>query len=254
MKLLTLARDLKRRKARERNQLFVVEGLRSVEMLLESPLAIAGLLVTPGLAMDIRGQAILARASQQNLEILEVREAEFASAANTDTPQGVLAISRTPSFALSAPPERALYLVLDAIQDPGNVGTILRSAAAFGVTATLILPGTVDVWNAKVVRSTMGSIFTQSVVEVTSETLKIFLVENHITCWAADTQGTPVDRLETTNRRLALVVSNEGAGITSGVAALADRRVAISMSAGIESLNVAVATGILLHAFRNIVI
>ncbi|MEP6781996.1 MAG: RNA methyltransferase, partial [Gemmatimonadaceae bacterium] len=197
MKLLTLARDLKRRKARERNQLFVVEGVRSVEMLLDSRLNITGLLTTPGLRNDIRGQAILARASQNGVAVLEASEAEFASAANTDTPQGVLAISKIPSNVLHAPSESAFYLVLDAIQDPGNVGTILRTAAAFGVTATLALPGTVDLWNAKVVRSTMGSIFTQPVVEVTSETLKKFLVENHVACWAADTQGTPVDLLET---------------------------------------------------------
>lgn len=222
-------------------------------MLLDSRLNITGLLTAPGLANDIRGQAILARASQDGLEVLEVSEAEFASAANTDTPQGVLAISKIPSNVLHAPSEKALYLVLDAIQDPGNVGTILRTAAAFGVTATLSLPGTVDVWNAKVVRSTMGSIFTQSVVEVTADSLKKFLAENHIACWAADTQGKPLGSLTTDVRRLALVVSNEGAGITADVAALAQHRVAIAMSDGVESLNVAVATGILLHAFRNIV-
>ncbi|MEP6779996.1 MAG: TrmH family RNA methyltransferase, partial [Gemmatimonadaceae bacterium] len=90
--------------------------------------------------------------------------------------------------------------------------------------------------------------------EVTADTLKAFLAEHHISCWAADTQGTPVGDVRPEVRRLALVISNEGAGITANVAALAERRVAIPMSDGVESLNVAVATGILLHAFRNIVL
>ncbi len=252
MKLLTLARDLKRRKARERNQRFVAEGVRSVEMLLESPLTIAGLLSAPSLHGHIRGQAIIDRARELGHEVFTVSEAEFESAAHTDSPQGVLAIASIPVQELSAPPATALYLVLDALQDPGNVGTIIRTAAAFSVTATLTLPGTVDLWNAKVDRSTMGSLFSQTVIEVTSEGLKTFLHEHNIACWAADTEGRPLAQVTfQVPGRLALVVSNEGAGLSQDVAAFATERVAIPMAAGVESLNVAVATGILLHALRN---
>ncbi|MDQ6612878.1 MAG: hypothetical protein M3Y64_10625, partial [Gemmatimonadota bacterium] len=106
MKLLSLARDLKRRKARERNQQFVVEGVRSVEMLLDSALGVTGILYAPALAADSRGLAILARANQTRIAVLEVSDAEFASAADTDTPQGVLAISEIPDRFLPSPPSR----------------------------------------------------------------------------------------------------------------------------------------------------
>ena len=252
MKLLTLARDLQRRKARERTRKFVAEGVRSVESLLDSTLPITGILAAASLETDIRGLAILARAEQNNIPILRVSDAEFASSASTDTPQGVLAISDIPDTPLANPGRVARYLVLDSLQDPGNVGTVIRSASAFGVTATICLPGTVDVWNAKVVRSAMGSLFSHSVVSLPVAGLRAFLQDFGVECWAADTQGVSLGSLVAAQpERLALVVSNEGAGLTPEAAELATKRVSITMAPGVESLNVAVATGILLHALRR---
>ena len=149
------------------------------------------------------------------------------------------------------PPQDAVrYLVLDGVQDPGNVGTIIRSAAAFGVAATVCLPGTVDVWNAKVVRSTMGALFSHPVAQMTGVEFGEFCQSHKVECWAADTEGTSLALVASAPPRLALIVSNEGAGLSSEAAALATKRVAIAMASGVESLNVAVATGILLHALR----
>lgn len=250
MKLLTIARDLQRRKAREKNQRFVVEGVRSVESLLDSTLKVTGILTTDTLAGDRRGLALLARAGQNHISVLQVSDAEFASAASTDTPQGVLAIAEIPEHQLAAPETAARYLVLDGVQDPGNVGTIIRSAAAFGVTAIVCLPGTVDVWNAKVVRSAMGALFSHPVVQLTGAEFGEFCRAHKVECWAADTEGTSLSLVASVPPRLALVVSNEGAGLSTEAAALSTHRVAIVMAPGVESLNVAVATGILLHALR----
>jgi RNA methyltransferase, TrmH family len=209
VKLLTLARDLQRRKARERTRKFVAEGVRTVESLLDSSFTVTGILAAASLATDSRGLAILARAEQNNIPILRVSDAEFASSASTDTPQGVLAISDIPDSSLESPGPRARYLVLDGVQDPGNVGTAIRSAAAFGVTATVSLPGTVDFWNAKVVRSAMGSLFTHRVVALPVEGLQAFLDLHKVECWAADTQGVTLGELVASPpARLALVVSN----------------------------------------------
>jgi TrmH family RNA methyltransferase len=253
VKLLTLARDLQRRKARERHQQFVAEGVRTVEALLASPLTVAGLLVTRDAREAQRVQQLCEAAEARGLPVKELTAAELASAADTDAPQGVLAVAHIPAAALVAPSEvQARYLVLDALQDPGNMGTVVRTAAAMGITATLSLPGTVDVWNAKVVRSAMGALFLHPVISVEWEACEAFLRANGVLCWAADMDGVPVDAIDRAGLppRLALVVSNEGAGLSPAVEAAVDRRVAIPMAPGTESLNVAVATGILLQALR----
>ncbi len=256
MKLLSLARDLQRRKARSRQQRFVAEGVRTVETLLDSPLVVTGVLVTTALRSDPRGAALFDRILARDIPVQDVTDAELESASDTESPQGVLAIANIPARALQAPADGAAvrYLVLDALQDPGNVGTVIRTAAALGVTATIALPGTVDLWNAKVVRSTMGATFSHPAQHATWEELRSFLDAHGIPCWAADTDGVVID--DTDPRilppRLALVVGNEGAGISPDVATHAVQRVAIRMSAGVESLNVAVAAGILLHALRPV--
>jgi TrmH family RNA methyltransferase len=252
VRLLTLARDLKRRKARERQQLFVCEGVRAVEELLRSSLNVRGALVAPQLRDVPRGADLERSLRDRNVQLAELSPQEFASAAETESPQGVLAIAEVPARTLDALARGRdqRLLVLDALQDPGNVGTILRTAAALGVDATVALPGTVDLWNAKVVRSAMGAHFEHPAMSCTWDALEAFRADRGISLWAAAAAGAPLDS-DTAPRRLALVVGNEGSGVSDIVRERADRLVAIPIAAGIESLNVAVATGILLHELRR---
>lgn len=256
MKLLTLARDLQRRKARERAGCFVTEGIRAVESLMASSFEIHGVLATDELVTHDRGRALVEAAQVRNTPVHIIGEKAFESAASTDTPQGVLAVATIPTWTLTPPPDGPCrYLLLDAIQDPGNVGTIIRTAAAFGVTATISLPGTVDFWNAKVVRSAMGALFVHQAMAASWDAVRPFLDTHGIECWAADSGGQVLDRRHMQDAsglplRLALAVSNEGAGLSPHVQARANRVVAIGMTDGVESLNVAVATGILLHALQ----
>jgi TrmH family RNA methyltransferase len=254
VRLLTLARDLRRRKARDRHGLFVAEGIRAVEELLRSPLELRGLLTTTALADDPRGAALLAAAGAREAPVLAVDAAAFDSAAETESPQGVLAIGVVPRRSLAdlagaLPAAGGRLLVLDALQDPGNVGTILRTAAAFGVAATVALPGTVDLWNAKVVRSTMGALFRHPTLSSTVAELSGFLAAHDVPLWGADARGEPLGAVAAP-ARLALAVGNEGAGLSAELRAAAARLVSIPISADVESLNAAVATGILLHALR----
>ena len=253
MKLLTLARDLRRRKARERAGLFLAEGVRTVEELLRSPLAIRGVLTAPQLADAPRGAALLASlATRQDFETVELSERDFASAAETESPQGVLAIAEIPARSLDAfaGVSPLTLLVLDAVQDPGNVGTIVRTAAALGATATVALPGTVDLWNAKVVRSGMGTHFFHPAFHATAEALATFLERSGAQLWCADANGEPVGA-RPRPARLALAVGNEGSGLTAATRDRADALVALPIAPDVESLNVAVAAGILLHALRQ---
>lgn len=250
MRLLTLARDLKRRKSRERESLFVVEGVRAVEELLRSPLTIEGLLIAPKLTEAPRGEALVATAHQRPVEVQPVDDKDFRSAADTDSPQGVIAIARIPSRAMDQLNARGplRVLLLDAVQDPGNVGTMLRTAAALGVSATIALPGTVDLWNAKVVRSAMGAHFHYPAFHASWLDVQEFLLRTSTSLWCADADGESVTG--SAPERLALAVGNEGGGLSTTVRAAASRVVAVPISAAVESLNVAVATGILLHELR----
>ena len=252
MKLLTLARDLKRRRARERQQLFVAEGVRAVEELLRSPLAVRGVLSAPQLADVPRGADLLASIRGRGAEHVELDALTFATAAETDSPQGVLAIGEIPRQPLEslALPERARLVVLDAVQDPGNVGTILRTAAALGATAVVAMPGTVDLWNAKVVRSAMGALFHSPAYTSTWPELDAFRDRHSVALWGADVSGTPLDKLEPPTR-LALLVGNEGAGLSEDGRARVEQYASLPISSAVESLNVAVATGIFLYQLRT---
>ena len=251
MKLLSLARDLSRRKARERHSLFVVEGVRGVEELLRSSLDVKGALIAPQLLEAPRGLALKAALAQRGVVAEEVSFRDFASAAATDSPQGVLAIAAVPARTLDTMPMTdAPLLVLDGVQDPGNVGTILRTAAALGARATVALPGTVDLWNAKVVRSAVGAHFAHFAFDCTWEALRAFLEQTATPLWATAVDGQPVRDVARASR-VAIALGNEGAGVSADVAAAASERVAIPIGNGAESLNVAVAAGILLYALRS---
>jgi TrmH family RNA methyltransferase len=252
VKLLSLARDLRRRKARERHNLFVAEGVRTVEELLRSGLTVRGLLTAPQISHAPRGAALRDQALGQGIPVGDVSDADFASAAETDAPQGVLAIAAVPPRSLDQLelPPAARLLVLDGVQDPGNVGTILRTAAALGVAATLALPGTVDLWNAKVVRSAMGAHFRHPALSCTGEALDAFLAARGVTLWGADAHGAPVTGLARP-QRLALAVGNEGGGLSPAVRERAACLVSLPIAPDVDSLNVAVATGILLYELRR---
>jgi TrmH family RNA methyltransferase len=246
-----LARDLGRRKARERDLLFVAEGIRAVEELVRSPLRIRGALLAPQLSGNPRGAALATALVGRADDVVTVGDREFASAAQTESPQGVLAIAEIPRRALTEAtlPDRARLLILDAVQDPGNVGTIVRTAAGLGVTATVTLPGTVDLWNAKVVRSAMGAQFHHLTFHSTWEELDPFLEGNGIPVWGADGAGAPPESSSPPSR-LALALGNEGSGLRDDARRRCVRLVGLPVSDAVESLNVAVAAGILLYALR----
>jgi len=252
LKLLTLARDLKRRKAREKQDLFVAEGVRAVEELLRSKITLRGAVIAPQVREAPRGAAVLDALRARQVAVEEVTPQEFASAAETESPQGVAVIAEIParSFSTLDREWRGVLLVLDGVQDPGNVGTILRTAAALGANATVALPGTVDLWNAKVVRSGMGAHFHHPAFSSTWAELDTFLGQTNTTLFAADATGDPIGEVQRP-ARVALVVGNEGAGLSAEAKTRAARTIALPISSSVESLNVAVATGILLYLLSS---
>jgi RNA methyltransferase, TrmH family len=257
-KLVSLARDLRRRKARERDGLFVGEGVRVAEELLRAGVAVRGVLVSPTLDTAPRGRELRAAFEARGVPVTDVSDKDFGSAADTESPQGVLVIAEVPHLAMPEPTGPTRVLVLDAVQDPGNAGALLRTAAGLGVTATVVLPGTVDPWNAKVVRAAVGAQCHHPVVPMTCESLITWCHAHAVPLWGADHRGESLATVtlatEAEGRAvpssLALAMGNEGGGLTDAVRNACDRLVAIPITPAVESLNVGVAAGILLWALR----
>jgi RNA methyltransferase, TrmH family len=250
--LLSTARDLRRRLARQRRGLFVAEGARTVQQLLTSTLDTVGILVDADHAAAPRIAPLLDLADDRGLAVQLVTPDEFASAAETESPQGILAVAAIPTRSLAdlALVPTARILLLDGLQDPGNAGTMVRTAAALGAQATVALPGTVDLWNAKVVRGAMGALFDHPAFADTWSALDLFRQRADLPIWAADAGGPDVSLLAPP-ARLGLIIGNEGAGLSDEGRARAEQLVAIPIDPAVESLNAAVAAGILLYQLRR---
>ena len=250
--LITLVRNLQQRKGRKRSPLAIAEGVRLVEEALRAGVVFRGAVVCPTLARTARGAELLADIAAHALPIEEVDVRTFGELASTETPQGVLAVVEPPRFELDeiVPKPRFPVLVVDGVQDPGNIGALLRTAFGLGSPGVVLLKGTADPTNAKVLRAGMGATFRLPVVRATDEEFVRWLDKHRLVLWVAEADGVPLDRQEPPER-LAILVGNEGAGVRSAVAGLAHRRVAITLARGVESLNVAVAAGILLYEVQR---
>jgi TrmH family RNA methyltransferase len=249
--LPSLIRDLQRRRGRERRGLALAEGVRLVEEALSAGVPIRGVVTGPALDATERGRALDAALRARGLEPLRVDDRELAALADTEHPQGVVAVIEPRAWSLddvTVAPGAAL-LLLDAVQDPGNVGAVLRTAHALGAAAVVALPGTAELTNPKALRGSMGAFFRFPCISTDLAAFAAWATAHGVETWAADAAGTPIARAPGRDGRapVALAVGNEGAGLGEAVRALAARRVAIPMRPGAESLNVAVAAAILLH-------
>jgi TrmH family RNA methyltransferase len=246
--LITTVRNLQQRKGRKRRGLTLAEGVRVVEEALAARIPVHGVVVSPDFGRTARGAALFADLAGRAILIEEVPETLFRELAGTETPQGVLAVVEAPTWGLAdlRPARGAPVVVLDAVQDPGNVGTVLRTAFALGAAGAILLKGSADLANPKVVRGAMGATFRLPSVPATAEEFASWARQERLPVWVATAEGSPLQRTAVPER-LALVVGNEGAGVSETVRALAHQQVAIPLARGAESLNVAVAAGILLY-------
>jgi TrmH family RNA methyltransferase len=240
-------RALQQRKHREREGRFLAEGVRVVEDLLTSPLAVHWTATASSLEDSARGRALVDELDRRELPRRQLSDAEFQRIAVTEHSQGIIAVASIPTWELSAllnGPAPHVVLVLDAVQDPGNFGTLVRSAEALGAAGVIALPGTVDPWNPKSVRAAVGSTFRIPVVGSPWEAAAAWLRQEGFRVLGADAAGGP---LPADPGRAALVVGNEGAGLSDAVRAAVDELVGIPLRGRAESLNVSAAAAILLY-------
>ena len=250
--LQTTIRDLGRRRGRERRGLALAEGVRLVEEALAAGLDVRGAAVSPALEATPRGGALKTALASAGVQLEEVTDAELTALADTEHPQGVVAVVRPPEWALEdiATAPGAALLVLDAVQDPGNVGTMLRTALGLGAAGVVALKGTAELASPKVMRGSMGALFRLPAVATDTPAFLDWSRARGVELWVAEADGEPLAIPAVSRSRrapVALVVGNEGAGVGPELDAAAGRRVAIRLAPGAESLNVAIAAGILLH-------
>lgn len=232
----------KKSKARNEEQVFLVEGLRMFE---EAPRERVEKIYISETLYNKKKQ-------QLNLERLPVEvlsDTVFQYVSDTKTPQGILCVVKQKKYDLTKIMEikHPHFIVLDNLQDPGNLGTIVRTAEGAGVDAVFLSKESVDIYNSKTIRSTMGSIYRMPVIYV-EDLLKLLsdFKKKGIKSYAAHLDGKNTYDQEDYQAGTAILIGNEGNGLRDEVAACADIWVRIPMQGQVESLNAAIAASILM--------
>ncbi len=244
-------RRLSNRYYRDRVGRFLVEGVRFVEEAFSSTWPVETLVYCPGILSSRRGDALLETATVKGTHVLAVEETLFKELAATQTPQGVLAEvrqRRTTLEDLQIAGKPALLVVIDGVQDPGNLGTIVRCADAAGADGAIILKGSADIYNPKALRATMGSIFHMPVIQgIPVEEVITYLARRNVKTIAGDPRAQKVVYKCDLTVSCAFVAGSEAAGVGDAVLDLVDERVRIPMPGRAESLNVAISAAIILY-------
>lgn len=239
--LIKETRKLKEKKHRTEKGLFLVEGFRFVEEASKSSFKIKNMFID---------EKVLAKLEDYNIEIDKagidtyvVSSQVFKTISTTETPQGIVAVVENQEFSIKN--EKGFYIYADKVQDPGNMGTIIRTAHASGALGVIYSQGTVDIYNEKTLRSTMGSIFSLPVIlDKDMSKLKELKVQGFklvVSSLDTDKNFFDIDLAQ----MCIIAVGNEGNGVSEQLYDLCDEKVKIPMPGGAESLNVAVAASIM---------
>ena len=239
------AAELKQKKYRTQNGLYLAEGLRTAEEAVAYKAVETLFYVATD---DERTMRLLEDAAAQNIKLVCVSENVMKKIADTETPQGIIAVCKMRQPKLeNLLASGKMLLVLDRVGDPGNIGTMLRTADAAGIGGLVLLKGCADIYAPKTVRSSMGSLFHIPVLSGVSEQEFVSAAKKAgydllVTCldgadnlYKADLSG-----------RIAFVMGNEAGGVSETLLEKADKRVYIPMAGRAESLNVAMAAGIVM--------
>jgi len=228
----------------------LVEGVRAAAEALDSGASASFAVVSPALDASTGGRELLRRL--RDVEVVEASVADLKLLGDTEHPQGVLLVCDEPATKLEAA-IGGRTLLLDAVQDPGNVGTLVRSAVAFGFDGIICLDGTADAWGAKAVRAAAGMTFRIPLVGCDATTAIAAFAAAGVPIYCASAEGPSADMLSRESgvanavSTFALALGNEGAGVRDEIRAAAETTIGVRMHGGAESLNVGIAGSILMH-------
>ncbi|MBM7541866.1 TrmH family RNA methyltransferase [Amphibacillus cookii] len=228
---------LHQKKYREQEQRFIVEGMHLVEEAIKSDWKVERLIVQEGVTSSF---------DREEIPVTVVTNNVLSYLAQTKSPQGILAIVKMNPFH---PKVIDRILMLDAVQDPGNLGTMIRTADAAGFDQVILGEGTVDLYNDKVIRASQGSIFHLPIVKKNLiEEIERLQQQDVVICVSTLEQAEPIQTLDLADK-MALIVGNEGSGIAPSLLELADKRIHIPIYGQAESLNVSIAAAIMMYQF-----
>ena len=242
-------RALADRDIQESDDRLVVEGVRMIEEVLASGVAVEVILYDPTAMTGPRAVAVLDRARQQGVRLVTATTRVVAACSQVETAQGIIAVVAHPRAALSdvlASP-RLIVVIADRIQDPGNLGAIIRIADAAGASAVVSTTGSVDARNPKAVRATMGSLFHLPVATAPTPQLIVALRERRVRILLADPAGSSDYTQVDYRPPIAVVLGNEGEGPDPLWRTASPTTVRIPLYGRADSLNVGVAAALLLY-------
>lgn len=245
-------RALEMRKERRETGLFVAEGASILVTAKEAGFAPASLVYRAGAIETPAARSLVAWALGAGADVLEVSEAVLAKLASKENPQAMLAVFRQKWSALpERVPEGDCWLALEEVRDPGNLGTIVRTADAVGAKGVILIGNTCDPYSREAVRATMGSVFSVPLVKVSREDFLVWRGG-----WRGDVVGTHLDGREDFRRAaykgpVLLVMGSEGPGLSDSLTRACSKLVKIPMAGKLDSLNLAVATALTLYQIRG---
>ncbi|MTI56466.1 TrmH family RNA methyltransferase [Geosporobacter ferrireducens] len=243
-------KQLSRRKYRDKHKEYMIEGVRILCDALENRQRIKYAVFCDALYRAAGGENLLKQLAEQGVKVYHTTEKLYGEIAETESPQGIMAILPRIEMCLEQLPKKknSFYVLLDRIQDPGNLGTIIRTADSAGVDAILLTKGCVDLYNPKTIRATMGSIFHLPIfmLEDSQEGIS-FLKNNQIKILTTSLDAVSYHYEVDYRQDVVIVVGNEANGVSSTWMDAADALVKIPIPGKAESLNVSVAASIVLY-------
>jgi TrmH family RNA methyltransferase len=241
-------RKLKDKKYRDSNQEYIIEGIKLVSEAIQEDANIKKII----LCDDCEKTEHISKEIMYEIakyECVYVTDKVFNYLSQVQTPQGILAIIGKEQSELDIDYSQDIIIALDDIQDPGNLGTILRTVDSVGLTQILVSKGTADAYNSKVVRSTMGAIFRIKIIECDDLAKTLKDVKKHKFEIMVTSLQTNDSIYDVKYDKKVIVIGNEAKGVEEHIQKLADKKVKIPMLGKTESLNASVATGIILYEY-----
>ena len=241
-------KKLKDKKYRDINQEFVIEGIKLIREAIEENADIKQIIICDNcLNSDVIPKKLMYEIAKY--ECVYVTEKIFRTITDVNTPQGLLAIIGRNSTENEINYNQDIIVALDDIQDPGNLGTILRTVDSIGLNQILVSKGTADCYNPKVVRSTMGAIFRIKIIECDNLEKTLQEARNHQYKVIVTSLQTENSVYDIKYNKKVVVIGNEANGVSDEIQNLADEKIKIPMLGKTESLNASVATGIVLYEY-----